>query len=93
MESRKLLGWFLVLALPPMIWSAYLFVSRTTRVFSETADQSALIAALAVGVSGIVLLVRLTPARVLAAVVYVVATGAGMVLGMEATVCAQGDCL
>ena len=55
-------------------------------------DYSALVVAVAIGTVGILMLVRSRRSQVVATILYVALTGAGMYLGMVATVCTAGDC-
>lgn len=94
MMRSRILGWLLVLVVPGVILSAYLYASRTTRVFSATSDYSALAASIAVGLLGIFILVRPPLPRVAAAGLYVVLAGGGMYLSMLKVVCvAFRDCI
>ena len=92
MKLQKLFAWFLVLVAPAAVWSSYLFASRLTRNFSLVTDYSALAVAVAIGIVGVYMLVRSDRSRVVATILYIVLTGAGMYLGMLATVCSAGDC-
>lgn len=94
MPAREILAWLLVLILPGMLWTAYLFIARTSRAYSLFTDSLALGAAVLIGVGGVLMLthtfrVRL---RLLACLAYVLFVGAGMYLGMEVTACSMGDC-
>ncbi|MBI2383523.1 MAG: hypothetical protein HYV18_05585 [Gammaproteobacteria bacterium] len=93
MILRKLIAWSLVLAVPGLGWSAYLYASRAMRTFSALTDGAALVMALAVGVAGIHLLPLSRRSRLAASVAYLVVAGAGMYWGMAVSVCSRGDCM
>lgn len=91
--ASRILGWLLVLVLPGLVLSAYLFASRTTRHFSEMTDLTALAISVALGLIGVFILVRRWGYRILAVIVYVVLVGGGMYIAMVAIECATfNDC-
>lgn len=86
------LSWFLAVILPALVWSAYVYISRMIRSFSDVMDISALAISVAIGVIGVIMLFRTPKSRAIAAMVYVVAAGSTMYWGMVASLCYMGDC-
>lgn len=91
-RTRRLIGWALVLGVPALTWSGYVYVSRMMRSFSPAADFAALAVSVAIGALGIVLLYRVPGQRAVALVTYVVLASAGMYFGMVGSTCYLGDC-
>jgi hypothetical protein len=92
MKLKTLGAWLLIFVIPAIIWSAYVYASRTTRTFSSATDFSVLALAVAVGVVGMLMLYRAPGIRVFAALSYAVVAGALMYAGMIASTCYLGDC-
>jgi hypothetical protein len=92
---RKVGAWILVIPAPFAVATVYLVLSRwPTRLFTEFSDFAALIAAIAVGLVGIVLLAKRGKVRVALVLAYIPITV--FVLGIYSMVfvCdAFGDCL
>ena len=85
--AARILGWILVLVLPWLILSSYLFISRTIRHFSEPSDTAALAISVALGLLGVLILARSWGTRILGIVVYIVLVGGGMYLAMAGVLC------
>jgi multidrug transporter EmrE-like cation transporter len=81
-----------MVVLPGLLWSAYIYLSRMTRNFTEASDYSVLGLALVVGMVGVFLLFQTPRARLLAALAYAVVAGSGMYLGYLGSLCYLGDC-
>lgn len=92
MSLRRLLGFVLMVLLPGVMWSAYIYYSRMTRNFTLGTDYTVLGLALAIGVVGVLLLFRTTRARMLATLAYLLVAGAGMYLTYVSSLCYLGDC-
>lgn len=85
-------SWLLAFVIPAILWSAYVYVSRMTRLFSPLTDYSVLATVLLLGVVGILLLYRAPGIRVFVALGYLVIAGSLMYGGMLASTCHFGDC-
>ena len=92
MKLQTLVAWLLMIVVPAIIWSVYVYTSRLTRTFSTVTDYSALAVAVAVGTVGVLILFRSTRSRLLAALLYVAVAGSAMYLGMATSLCYLGDC-
>ncbi len=92
MTLRTFGAWLLVIVIPAIIWSAYVYASRMTRTFSSATDFSVLALVVAVGVAGMLILNRAPGIRVFATLSYAVIAGALMYAGMLASTCYLGDC-
>ena len=75
-------GWTLLLAGPFLVLFPYMYLSRVMRTFTAATDDAALLAALACGVAGILLLLPTPRSRALAVAIYVPFAGLIMWMGM-----------
>ncbi len=93
-RKQVLLSVALALVAPIAIMSAYLWLSRDPDWWTSFSDQAAFVVAVAVGLVGILRLPLQKLARVVLAVLYVPAAGAGLIFFTLSFVCGMfGDCL
>lgn len=89
---RTTFGWLLAAVLPALGWSAYVYLSRMTRIFSPSSDITALALAVLLGLLGVLMLTRAGSTRWLALAGYAVVASPAMYFGMRASLCWLGDC-
>jgi hypothetical protein len=94
LPTRSTVAWMLVLVMPLLLLSTYLFVSRQWFAVNTSADYVAFGTAICVGIFGVCMLVRTGAERILAALVYIVVVGSVLIYYAFYFVCGMfGDCL
>lgn len=89
---RQVAGWALLLVAPAVVLTAYEYISRTTRNFTLASDYGAIAVALAIGLSGLLLLVRTPGRRAVAIALYVPITAIVMRLTLTVGCAVFADC-
>lgn len=84
MKLHKIFGWLLMLVIPALAWTAYLYATRMTRAYDALLDYGVLMFMLIVGIAGVWVAFSSPRSRAVVSVLYLAVAGYTMNWGMHA---------